>query len=151
MFMIGAGSTGFTVGSTRAISSQNPKSSAAPSGPSGAHRPKTRAARPGGGPPPEDQSPQRDVPEARADARDEAADRADSQVGAADTRHQPAEYDVAVADPQHTDSHRVGGGRVLADRADPQAPAAMEQGHLDDDDRGVRDVQEDGRIEKERG
>ena len=44
MFMIGAGSTGFTVGSTRAISSQNPKSSAAPSAPSGVHRPKISAA-----------------------------------------------------------------------------------------------------------
>ena len=58
-------------------------------------------------------------------------DRPDSEEGPADAGEQAAENHVAVPGPQHIDADGVGGGRVLADRSDPQSPPGMEQGYLD--------------------
>src|SRR5581483_9192268 len=57
---------------------------------------------------------------------------------------------VAVPDAEHLDAHGVGGGGVLAHGAYPQAPAGAEQPHLDQDYRGVGDVQEDVGVEEDR-
>ena len=57
----------------------------------------------------------------------ERAGRADGVVRAAETGEHATEQHGLPPDPVDLDADRVGGLRVLADRADPQAPPGLEE------------------------
>ncbi len=65
----------------------------------------------------------------------EGADEPDREERAAERGEHPGEDDGPVADPVHGDADGVGGARMLAAGADPQADRRLEEHDVGEDDR----------------